>query len=89
MIPMWSLTWRRQDFMQKIITSSRSERSRSVAGRITERFSRLVNPKEPIPFRTTELTSMPRDEDVIDAEDIAKIHATFYGFLRGCYHGCP
>ena len=53
-----------------------------VGGQITERFSEFVNPKEPIPFRITELTSI-RDEDVIDAEDITKILPRFMDFCKG------
>jgi DNA polymerase-3 subunit alpha (Gram-positive type) len=51
-------------------------------GRITERFSEFVNPKEPIPFHITELTSI-RDEDVIDAPDITEILPRFMDFCRG------
>ena len=53
-----------------------------VDGKITERFSEFVNPKEPIPFRITELTSI-HDEDVIGAEDITKILPRFMDFCEG------
>lgn len=51
-------------------------------GEIVSRFSEFVNPKEPIPFHITELTSI-RDEDVIEAETIDVILPRFLDFCQG------
>ena len=51
-------------------------------GKITERFSEFVNPKEPIPFRITELTSI-RDDMVMGAPDIEEILPRFMEFCEG------
>ncbi len=53
-----------------------------VDGRTVDRFSEFVNPKEPIPFHITELTSI-RDEDVIDAPEITEILPRFLEFCKG------
>jgi len=52
-------------------------------GRIAEKFSTFVNPKEPIPFRITQLTSI-KDEDVESAEEIEVILPRFLEFCEGC-----
>lgn len=51
-------------------------------GEIVSRFSEFVNPKEPIPFHITELTSI-RDDDVIEAETINVILPRFLDFCQG------
>ena len=51
-------------------------------GEIVSRFSEFVNPREPIPFHITELTSI-RDEDVIGAETIETILPKFLEFCQG------
>lgn len=51
-------------------------------GKIVERFSEFVNPKEPIPFHITELTSI-RDDDVIEAPDISEVLPRFLRFCEG------
>lgn len=52
-------------------------------GRITERFSTFVNPKEPIPYKIQQLTSI-RDEDVLDAPLIEEVLPQFLEFSKGC-----
>lgn len=52
-------------------------------GRITDRFSTFVNPKQPIPYKIQQLTSI-RDEDVMDAPEIEEILPQFLEFSRGC-----
>ena len=49
-------------------------------GKITDKFSTFVNPKRPIPFRITELTSIT-DEMVIDSPDIETILPQFIEFI--------
>ena len=49
-------------------------------GKITDKFSTYVNPKRPIPFRITELTSIT-DEMVIDSPDIETILPQFIEFI--------
>ncbi len=49
-------------------------------GRITERFSTFVNPKVPIPFRITQLTSI-NDSMVMDAPDIETVLPQFLEFI--------
>ncbi|MCR5355149.1 MAG: PolC-type DNA polymerase III [Lachnospiraceae bacterium] len=53
-----------------------------VNGEIVDKFSEFVNPKEPIPYRITMLTSI-RDEDVLDAETIDVILPRFMEFCKG------
>ncbi len=48
-------------------------------GRITDRFSTFVNPKVPIPFRITQLTSI-NDSMVMDAPDIETVLPQFLAF---------
>ena len=52
-------------------------------GRKTGDFSEFVNPKVPIPFRITKLTSIT-DEMVLPAETIDKVLPRFLEFCRGC-----
>ncbi len=52
-------------------------------GKITDRFSTFVNPKEPIPYKIQQLTSI-RDEDVMDAPQIEEILPQFLEFSKGC-----
>ncbi len=52
-------------------------------GRITERFSTFVNPKEPIPFEIEQLTGIS-DEMVIGAPVIEDILPEFLKFCEGC-----
>lgn len=49
-------------------------------GMITERFSTFVNPKIPIPFRITQLTSIT-DQMVMDAPDIDTVLPQFLEFI--------
>ena len=52
-------------------------------GRITERFSTFVNPREPIPFEIEQLTGIS-DEMVIDAPAIEEVLPEFLKFCGGC-----
>ena len=49
-------------------------------GQITDKFSTFVNPKRPIPFRITELTSIT-DDMVIDAPEIEVVLPKFLEFV--------
>ncbi len=49
-------------------------------GKITDKFSTFVNPKIPIPFRITQLTSIT-DQMVMDAPDIETILPQFLEFV--------
>ena len=49
-------------------------------GKITEKFSTFVNPRRPIPFRITQLTSIT-DEMVMDAGDIETVLPQFLEFV--------
>ena len=49
-------------------------------GKITEKFSTFVNPKVPIPFQITQLTSIT-DEMVLDAPDIETALPEFLAFI--------
>lgn len=49
-------------------------------GKITDRFSTFVNPRRPIPFEITNLTSIS-DEMVMDYEDISVILPQFLEFI--------
>ena len=51
-----------------------------VDGKITEKFSTFVNPKIPIPFQITQLTSIT-DQMVMDAPDIETILPEFLEFV--------
>ncbi len=51
-------------------------------GKITEKFSTFVNPKVPIPFQITKLTSIT-DEMVMDAPDIETALPQFLEFIAG------
>ena len=51
-------------------------------GQIVHRFSTVVNPKEPIPYKIEELTSI-RDDMVIDAPTIEEILPEFMKFCEG------
>ena len=48
-------------------------------GKITEKFSTFVNPRVPIPFKITQLTSIT-DEMVLDAPDIETVLPEFLAF---------
>ncbi len=52
-------------------------------GEITDHYSVFVNPKRPIPYRITELTSIT-DSMVSDAETIDAILPEFLAFCEGC-----
>ena len=52
-------------------------------GAIVEKFSTFVNPKRPIPFEITQLTSIT-DEMVLDAPDIERVLPEFLKFGRWC-----
>ena len=52
-------------------------------GKIVDKFSTFVNPKEPIPFRITQLTSI-NDEMVADAPFISEALPAFLEFSKGC-----
>lgn len=52
-------------------------------GSITDRFSTYVNPKEPIPFRITQLTTIT-DKMVEDAPFITEVLPEFLKFCEGC-----
>lgn len=52
-------------------------------GKITDRFSTFVNPKEPIPYRITQLTSIT-DDMVEDAPFITEVLPKFLEFCEGC-----
>ena len=52
-------------------------------GEITDRFSEFVNPKTPIPFAITRLTSIT-DEMVMGAEPIEALLPKFLEFCKGC-----
>ena len=52
-------------------------------GKITDRFSTFVNPKEPIPFEIEQLTSIS-DDMVIGAPVIEDILPDFLKFCEGC-----
>ena len=49
-------------------------------GEITDKFSTFVNPKVPIPFQITQLTSIT-DEMVMDSPDILEILPEFLEFV--------
>ncbi len=49
-------------------------------GKITEKFSSFVNPKVPIPFQITQLTSIT-DEMVLEASDIETVLPDFLAFI--------
>ncbi len=53
-----------------------------VDGKITDRFSTFVNPKEPIPYRIEELTSI-RDDMVLGAPLIEAVLPEFLAFCEG------
>ena len=52
-------------------------------GKKTGDFSEFINPKVPIPFRITKLTSIT-DEMVLPAETIDRVLPRFLEFCRGC-----
>ena len=52
-------------------------------GQITERYSTFVNPREPIPYRITQLTSIT-DHDVMDAPGIEEVLPAFLEFSKDC-----
>ncbi|MBQ8188204.1 MAG: PolC-type DNA polymerase III [Lachnospiraceae bacterium] len=52
-------------------------------GKITDRFSTFVNPREPIPYKIQQLTSI-RDEDVLEAPVIEDVLPQFLEFCKGC-----
>ena len=54
-----------------------------IEGKIVDRFSTFVNPREPIPFEIEQLTSIS-DEMVIDAPVIEDILPKFLEFCEGC-----
>ncbi len=52
-------------------------------GKITDRYAQFVNPREKIPPKITELTSIT-DEMVADAPAIEKVLPEFLEFCKGC-----
>ena len=54
-----------------------------VNGKITERFSQFINPKVPIPYKITELTSIT-DEMVMDAPGKEVVLPQFLEFCKDC-----
>ncbi len=54
-----------------------------INGEIVERFSTFVNPKEPIPYRITQLTTIT-DDTVADAPYITEVLPKFLEFCEGC-----
>lgn len=54
-----------------------------VNGKIVDHFSTFVNPKRPIPYRITQLTSIT-DNDVCDAPDIETVLPQFMEFSKDC-----
>ena len=52
-------------------------------GKIVDKFSTFVNPKEPVPFRITQLTGIT-DEMVMDAPFITEVLPEFFEFAKGC-----
>lgn len=52
-------------------------------GKITDRFSSFVNPKEPIPFEIEKLTGI-QDDMVVDAPIIEEVLPRFLEFCEGC-----
>ena len=50
-------------------------------GKIVDRFSTFVNPKEPIPFRIQQLTNIT-DQDVAGAPDIGEVLPQFLAFCE-------
>jgi DNA polymerase-3 subunit alpha (Gram-positive type) len=52
-------------------------------GEIVDSFESFVNPKEPIPFRIEQLTSI-NDAMVMDAPEIAVVLPQFLEFCKGC-----
>ena len=52
-------------------------------GRIIDKFSTFVNPKEPIPFRIEQLTGI-NDSDVVGAPVIDDVLPEFMEFSKGC-----
>ncbi|MBR4760063.1 MAG: PolC-type DNA polymerase III, partial [Lachnospiraceae bacterium] len=52
-------------------------------GEITDRFSTYVNPREPIPYRIQNLTSI-NDDMVKDAPYIEEVLPQFMEFCKGC-----
>ena len=52
-------------------------------GKITERFSSFVNPREPIPFEIEKLTGI-RDDMVMDAPPVEEVLPQFLRFCEGC-----
>lgn len=52
-------------------------------GKITDRFSTLINPKIPIPLKIEELTKI-NDSMVINAPEIEQVLPEFYDFIKDC-----
>ena len=52
-------------------------------GKIVDKFSTFVNPKEPIPYRITQVTSIT-DDMVVDAPYISEALPKFFEFSKGC-----
>lgn len=52
-------------------------------GRMTEKFSKFVKPKDSIPYHITELTNIT-NEMVREAEPIEKVLPAFLEFCKGC-----
>lgn len=80
---MWCLTWRPPVCRRVNNRIIEIGAVKVIEGKIVDRFSTFVNPREPIPFEIEQLTSIS-DEMVIDAPVIEDILPKFLEFCEGC-----
>lgn len=80
---MWCLTWRPPVCRRSTTRIIEIGAVKVIEGKIVDRFSTFVNPREPIPFEIEQLTSIS-DEMVIDAPVIEDILPKFLEFCEGC-----